>query len=135
MLCLPLTAMAQEGDFNALLAKYSSKQECTTVELFKDILVSMGVEGGIDNMQAISVENCNLIAEFSDDINGVTDGMNVMMSVNTDGKTVKILSRTHADSDKIIEMIIFTRDDDKAVAVRLKGSNIELDSASSIMNF
>ena len=60
-MCLPLCASAQN---DKLVDKYSQLENCSTIELSKDMIQSMGASKGIDTLTAISVEDSSLIEGF-----------------------------------------------------------------------
>lgn len=133
-LSLPLMAYAQPTGFSKLIKKYQSKQGYTTIELSKDMLRSMGASDGIEQMMAISADDCQSSDEFTDDIEAITKDMNTMLSVNSNDCTVKIYSRANKQGD-VNELVIHTTDGSNIVAVNLIGSNIRLDDAQSLINF
>lgn len=130
-MCLPFMAMAQE---QTLIEKYSSIEGCSTIELSKDMLRGMNVDEGIDTLKLISVEDPTLIEEFTAEVKACTHGMSQIMSVVQNGMRVKIYATTDANTSRCIKMLLFTNDNKNAVLVVLTGSNIELKSASSIVN-
>lgn len=129
--CLPMMAMAQE---QALIEKYSTIDGCSTIELSKDMVRSMGGGNGIDTLTAISVEDSSLIAELSSDVEAYTKEMSRIMSVKQSGTQVTIFATTDANTGRIVRLVIYTVTSENGVMVILTGSNIELSNASSIMN-
>lgn len=129
--CLPMMAMAQE---QALIEKYSTIDGCSTIELSKDMVRSMGGGNGIDTLTAISVEDSSLIAELSSDVEAYTKEMSRIMSVKQSGTQVTIFATTDANTGRIVRLVIYTATLENGVMVILTGSNIELSNASSIMN-
>ena len=129
--CLPMMAMAQE---QALIEKYSTIDGCSTIELSKDMVRSMGGGNGIDTLTAISVEDSSLIAELSSDVEAYTKEMSRIMSVKQSGTQVTIFATTDANTGRIVRLVIYTATSENGVMVILTGSNIELSNASSIMN-
>ena len=129
--CLPMMAMAQE---QALIDKYSTIDGCSTIELSKDMVRSMGGGNGIDTLTAISVEDSSLIAELSSDVEAYTKEMSRIMSVKQSGTQVTIFATTDANTGRIVRLVIYTATSENGVMVILTGSNIELSNASSIMN-
>lgn len=126
-----MMAMAQE---QALIEKYSTIDGCSTIELSKDMVRSMGGGNGIDTLTAISVEDSSLIAELSSDVEAYTKEMSRIMSVKQSGTQVTIFATTDANTGRIVRLVIYTATLENGVMVILTGSNIELSNASSIMN-
>lgn len=126
-----MMAMAQE---QALIEKYSTIDGCSTIELSKDMVRSMGGGNGIDTLTAISVEDSSLIAELSSDVEAYTKEMSRIMSVKQSGTQVTIFATTDANTGRIVRLVIYTVTSENGVMVILTGSNIELSNASSIMN-
>lgn len=129
--CLPLWSTAQEQE---LLDKYASIDGCSTIELSKEMIRSMGGGDGIDTLSAISLENRDLIDEFTNDVEVYTKGMTKILSVAQNSQRVKIYCIVDADSENITKMVIHTTDNNTSVMVILTGKDIELSSASSIMS-
>lgn len=126
-----MAAMAQE---ESLMEKYSSIEHCSTIELSKDMIRSMGADEGIDTLSAISVEDATLIDTFSTEVATYTQGMSKIMTVVQSGRRVTIYATTSKHTSKMVKMVIFTSDKQSAVMVILTGTNIELNNASSIVN-
>lgn len=135
-ICLPLCALAQNRDsFEGLMSKYSKYDGVTIIELSGDILKSMGVEESISRMEAIHVENSNLLSEFSDDIAKITESAyKLMMSVNNDDNRVKIYTRKLSNGE-VEQLLIYTSSSTQGVCVRLAGSNIQLQDVGKIISF
>jgi hypothetical protein len=126
-----MAAMAQE---ESLMEKYSTIDKCSTIELSKDMIRSMGADEGIDTLSAISVEDATLIETFSTEVATYTQGMSKIMTVVQSGRRVTIYATTSKHTSKMVKMVIFTSDKQSAVMVILTGTNIELNNASSIVN-
>lgn len=135
-MCLPLYAMAQNTpSFERLLTKYSQYDGVTTVELSGDMLKSMGVEDSISRMEAIHVENGNLLNEFSEDITKITESIyTLMMSVNNGGNHVRIYTRKLSNGE-VEQLLIYTSNSTQGVCVRLSGRNIQLQDVGKIISF
>lgn len=131
---LPSIAMAYDDGFTDLVDRYSSEKGFTTIRLSKDMLQSMGVSNGINQMEVIALEDTKHIERFQADVKSITDGLKVVMSVNSGDETVKIFSKS-GDSGAIYEMVIFTSDGNEAVLIRLLGDNIQLKEATQMINF
>lgn len=131
MTCMPLFAMAQQQE---LVDKYATIEGCSTIELSKVMIQSMGGGNGIDALVAISVEREDLIPNFTKEVQAYANGMTKMMNVAHDQKRVTIYCNTEDSSGNITKMLIYTEDKTVAVMVILTGKNIELSNASSIMN-
>lgn len=126
--------MAYDDGFTDLVDRYSSEKGFTTIRLSKDMLQSMGVSNGINQMEVIALEDAKHIERFQADVKSVTNGLKVVMSVNSGDETVKIFSKS-GDSGAIYEMVIFTSDGNEAVLIRLLGDNIQLKEATQMINF
>lgn len=124
--------MAQTTSFNKLMEKYSTMQDCTTIVMEKEMLRSMGVESGMDSVLVVSVESEGLIDTFREDVALATKGFSVLMTVNSGGEMVKIVSRS--EGGKISEMIVLTISSDKGVAIRVTGNNLSLNEAISLID-
>lgn len=133
LLCLPMVARGQDVTFAGLVEKYSSLQHCTTIELSKQMLQSMDVQSDIDSLVAISVESSSLISEFRDDVAKVIGGYSSMLSVNNGGEMVKIYGRTDG-KDSITALIVVTISSSEGVVVMIKGDDISLSDASSLIS-
>lgn len=132
ILCLPLSAMAQTTSFNKLMDKYSSMQDCTTIVMEQEMLRSMGVGSGIDSVFVVSVESESLLEKFKEDVTLVTKGYSVMMTVNSGGELVKIVSRS--EGGKISEMIVLTISTNEGVAICVTGNSLSLNEAISLID-
>ena len=96
---------------------------------------------GIESMQAISVENPELIPTLKEDLDSFLDYYKVVMAVNSDGTDVKIYSvkRQYISdetglSETIEEFIIVAISQTEGIAIRLTGHNITLSDATSLIN-
>lgn len=126
--------MAYDDGFTDLVDRYSSEKGFTTIRLSKDMLQSMGVSNGINQMEVIALEDAKHIERFQADVKSITNGLKVVMSVNSGDEIVKIFSKS-GDSGAIYEMVIFTSDGNEAVLIRLLGDNIQLKEATQMINF
>ena len=131
---LPSIAMAYDDGFTDLVDRYSSEKGFTTIRLSKDMLQSMGVSNGINQMEVIALEDTKHIERFQADVKSITNELKVVMSVNSGDEIVKIFSKS-GDSGAIYEMVIFTSDGNEAVLIRLLGNNIQLKEATQMINF
>ena len=131
MTCMPLITMAQE---QKMIDKYASIEGCSTIELSKEMIRSMGGGDGIDTLLAISVERADLIDNFSTEVKECAKDMTKMMNVAHNSQRVSIYSTSDTGSGKITKMLIYTEDKHIAIMVILTGKNIELSNVSSIMN-
>lgn len=131
---MPSIAMAYDDGFTDLVDRYSSEKGFTTIRLSKDMLQSMGVSNGINQMEVIALEDAKHIERFQADVKSITNGLKVVMSVNSGDEIVKIFSKS-GDSGAIYEMVIFTSDGNEAVLIRLLGDNIQLKEATQMINF
>lgn len=124
--------MAQTTSFNKLMEKYSTMQDCTTIVMEKEMLRSMGVESGMDSVLVVSVESKSLIDTFREDVALATKGFSVLLTVNSGGEMVKIVSRS--EGGKINEMIVLTISSEEGVAIRVTGNNLSLNEAISLID-
>ena len=124
--------MAQNTSFNKLMEKYSTMQDCTTIVMEKEMLRSMGVVSGMDSVLVVSVESKSLIDTFREDVALATKGFSVLMTVNSGGEMVKIVSRS--EGGKISEMIVLTISSEEGVAIRVTGNNLSLNEAISLID-
>ena len=124
--------MAQTTSFNKLMEKYSTMQDCTTIVMEKEMLRSMGVVSGMDSVLVVSVESEGLIDTFREDVALATKGFSVLMTVNSGGEMVKIVSRS--EGGKISEMIVLTISSEEGVAIRVTGNNLSLNEAISLID-
>ena len=112
--------------------KYSSMQDCTTIIMEQEMLRSMGVTSGVDSVLVVSVESEGLLDKFKEDVALATKGYSVMMTVNSGGEMVKIVSRS--EGGKISEMIVLTISSDEGVAIRVTGNNLSLNEAMTLID-
>lgn len=112
--------------------KYSSMQDCTTIIMEQEMLRSMGVTSGVDSVLVVSVESEVLLDKFKEDVALATKGYSVMMTVNSGGEMVKIVSRS--EGGKISEMIVLTISSDEGVAIRVTGNNLSLSEAMTLID-
>lgn len=124
--------MAQTTSFNKLMGKYSTMQDCTTIIMEQEMLRSMGVSSGVDSVLVVSVESESLLDKFKEDVALATKGYSVMMTVNSGGEMVKIVSRS--EGGKINEMIVLTISSDEGVAIRVTGNNLSLNEAMTLID-
>ena len=130
-MCLPLCASAQS---DKLVDKYSQLEGCSTIELSKDMIRSMGATRGVDTLTAISVEDASLIDTFYAEAMEYVCGMNKLLSVVQSGQRVVIYASMDQSTHKVVKMVIYTSDGRSAVMAILTGTDIELNNVGSIMN-
>lgn len=130
-MCLPLCASAQN---NKLVDKYSQLENCSTIELSKDMIQSMGASKGIDTLTAISVEDSSLIEGFYAEAMEYVQGMSRIMSVVQSGQRVMIYTTMDPATKRVVRMVIYTSDGKSAVMAILTGEDIELNNVGSIMS-
>lgn len=131
MMCLPLCASAQN---DKLVDKYSQLENCSTIELSKDMIQSMGASKGIDTLTAISVEDSSLIEGFYAEAMEYVQGMSRIMSVVQSGQRVMIYTTMDPATKRVVRMVIYTSDGKSAVMAILTGEDIELNNVGSIMS-
>lgn len=130
-MCLPLCASAQN---DKLVDKYSQLENCSTIELSKDMIQSMGASKGIDTLTAISVEDSSLVEGFYAEAMEYVQGMSRIMSVVQSGQRVMIYTTMDPATKRVVRMVIYTSDGKSAVMAILTGEDIELNNVGSIMN-
>lgn len=131
MMCLPLCASAQNEE---LVEKYSQLDGCSTIELSKAMIKSMGAAEGIDTLTAISVEDSSLIEGFYAETMEYVQGMSRIMSVVQSGQRVMIYTTMDPATKRVVRMVIYTSDGKSAVMAILTGEDIELNNVESIMS-
>ena len=130
---LPFSAIAQETTFDSLFKEYSSKDKCTTLNISNAMFQSMNVKIDANYMQVISVENKALIPTFHTQALEALDKFEVVMSVNSDGKTVEI--RQHSNQQNIVvDIYLMAYSDDECVLMHINGHNLELSNIGSVVN-
>ena len=130
---LPLSAMAQTPTFESLFKEYSTKNECTTINISNTMLKSMGVSIDAENMQVISVQNEALIPTFRVQAHEALKGFEVIMTVNSGGKSVEICQQSNYQGN-IVDIYILACSNEDCVLMHVYGKNLELDNVSSLMN-
>ena len=130
---LPLSAIAQTPTFESLLKEYSLKEECTTINISNAMLKSMAVNIDAEYMQVIAVENKNLIETFRSQALEALSEFDVIMSVNSGGKSVQIYQCSD-DKGSVVDIYMMSYSGDECVLMHITGKNLELNSISSIMD-
>lgn len=130
---LPLSAIAQTPTFESLLKEYSLKEECTTINISNAMLKSMAVNIDAEYMQVIAVENKNLIETFRSQALEALSEFDVIMSVNSGGKSVQIYQYSD-NKGSVVDIYMMSYSGDECVLMHITGKNLELNSISSIMN-
>ena len=130
---LPLSAIAQTPTFESLLKEYSLKEECTTINISNAMLKSMAVNIDAEYMQVIAVENKNLIETFRSQALEALSEFDVIMSVNSGGKSVQIYQCSD-DNGSVVDIYMMSYSGDECVLMHITGKNLELNSISSIMD-
>ena len=130
---LPLSAMAQTPTFESLFKEYSTKEKCTTINISNAMLRSMEVNIDAEYMQVISVENEVLVSTFCTQAHDMLKDLEVIMSVNSEDKTVMICQRSN-DKGEVVEIYIMASSGDECILMRIIGKNLELNNISSLMD-
>ena len=130
---LPLSAIAQTPTFESLLKEYSLKEDCTTINISNAMLKSMAVNIDAEYMQIIAVENKNLIETFRSQALEALSEFDVIMSVNSGGKSVQIYQCSD-DKGSVVDIYMMSYSGDEYVLMHITGKNLELNSISSIMD-
>ena len=131
-LLLPISAMAQAPTFESLFKEYSTKEECTTINISNAMLRSMEVDIDAEYMQVIAVENEALIPLFRTQAEDALSGFEVLMSVNNGDKSVKICQCS--DENNVVEIYIMASSGDECILMHIVGKNLELSNIGSIMD-
>lgn len=131
---LPLTALAQEAAFEKLMEEYSSKPQCTTINISSTMLRSMGVEMGADSVKAIAIEDAALIERAKMQVIKLVAAYEVVMEVNSENDRVNIYQLANPNGE-ITDLIITTISANECVILYIKGHNIEVDDATALFNF
>lgn len=134
MLLLPMGVMAQDVTISSLMAEYSTKSKCSTINLSSSMLRSMGVEMGADELRAVSVANPELMPRFLEQVAVVVSGLNVVMSVNSDGQqSVSIYQRVNRNGS-VTDLVIVKTDDKESVIMHIRGRDLELSKIDSLFD-
>lgn len=134
MLLLPIGVMAQDVTISSLMAEYSTKSKCSTINLSNTMLRSMGVEMGADELRAVSVANPELMPRFLEQVAVVVSGLNVVMSVNSDGQqSVSIYQRVNRNGS-VTDLVIVKADDEESVIMHIRGRDLELSKIDSLLD-
>jgi hypothetical protein len=124
--------MAQASTFESLFKEYSTKEECTTINISNAMLRSMEVDIDAEYMQVIAVENKALIQLFRAQAEDALSGFEVLMSVNNEDKSVKICQCS--DENNVVEIYIMASSGDECILMHIVGKNLELNSIGSLMD-
>ena len=130
---LPLTAMAQTPTFESLFKEYSTKEDCTTINISNTMLRSMEVNIDAEYMQVIAVENKALVSTFRNQANEILSRYEVVMTVNNGDEAVMICQRTN-ENKVVVEIYIMASSGDECILMHIIGKNLELSNMTSIMN-
>ena len=128
---LPLTAMAQTPTFESLFKEYSTKEDCTTINISNTMLKSMEVSIEAEYMQVIAVENKALVPTFRSQVDEVLTGLEVLMAVNNGGESVKICQYSD-ENDGVVDIMAYSGDE--CILMHINGKNVELNNISSLMD-
>ena len=130
---LPFTAMAQTPTFESLFKEYSTKEDCTTINISNTMLKSMEVSIEAEYMQVIAVENKALVPTFRSQVKEALKGYEVIMSVNSGGESVEICQRSN-ESGVVVDIFIMAYSGDECILMHINGKNLELNNISSLMD-
>lgn len=130
---LPMSAIAQEITFDSLFKEYSTKEKCTTINISNAMLRSMEVNIDADYMQVIAVENSTLIPSFNSQAKEVLSKHEVIMSVNSNNKSVEICQDKNSNG-MVTAIYVLVCDDGEGVLIHITGKNLELNNIGSIIN-
>ena len=130
---LPFESMAQTPTFESLFKEYSTKKDCTTINISNTMLKSMEVSIDAEYMQVIAVENKALVPTFRSQVDEVLTGLEVLMAVNNGGESVKICQYSD-ENDEVVEIYIMASSGDECILMHIVGKNLELSNIGSIMD-
>lgn len=128
-----MSAIAQEITFDSLFKEYSTKENCTTINISNAMLRSMEVNIDADYMQVIAVENSALIPSFNSQAKEVLSKHEVIMSVNSNNKSVEICQDKNSNG-MVTAIYVLVCDDGEGVLMHITGKNLELNNIGSIIN-
>lgn len=128
-----MSAIAQEITFDSLFKEYSTKENCTTINISNAMLRSMEVNIDADYMQVIAVENSTLIPSFNSQAKEVLSKHEVIMSVNSNNKSVEICQDKNSNG-MVTAIYVLVCDDGEGVLMHITGKNLELNNIGSIIN-
>ena len=134
MLLLPMGVMAQDVTISSLMAEYSTKSKCSTINLSSSMLRSMGVEMGADELRAVSVANPELMPCFLEQVAVVVSGLNVVMSVNSDGQQSVSIYQCVNRNGSVTDLVIVKTDDKESVIMHIRGRDLELSKIDSLLD-
>lgn len=134
MLLLPMGVMAQDMTISSLMAEYSTKSKCSTINLSSSMLRSMGVEMGADELRAVSVANPELMPRFLEQVAVVVSGLNVVMSVNSDGQQSVSIYQCVNRNGSFTDLVIVKTDDKESVIMHIRGRDLELSKIDSLLD-
>ena len=134
MLLLPIGVMAQDVTISSLMAEYSTKSKCSTINLSNTMLRSMGVEMGADELRAVSVANPELMPRFLEQVAVVVSGLNVVMSVNSDGQQRVSIYQCVNRNGSVTDLVIVKTDDKESVIMHIRGRDLELSKIDSLLD-
>ena len=133
VMLLPLTAMAQTPTFKSLFEEYSTKENCTTINISNAMLKAMDVNISAEYMQVIAVNNEELTEVFKTQVLEALKGLEVVMSVNNSGQAVKICQQKNG-AGVVTDMYVMSCGNKECVLMKINGHNLELSNIGSIMN-
>ena len=133
VLLLPIGVMAQDVTISSLMAEYSTKSKCSTINLSSSMLRSMGVEMGADELRAVSVANPELMPRFLEQVAVVVSGLNVVMSVNSDGQQSVSIYQCVNRNGSVTDLVIVKTDDKESVIMHIRGRDLELSKIDSLL--
>lgn len=131
---LPLSAMAQDANFDRLMKEYSTKAKCTTINISNVMLRAMGADIDAESVRAIAIEDTELIPYVRGQIVDLTKRYELVMQVNSEDEIVDIYQKTDA-SGKVTDLLIVTMSKDECVMLYIYGNDVNVENASSLINF
>lgn len=130
---LPFSAFAQTPNFDSLIAEYSTKDKCTAIKISNAMLRSMEVNIDAEYMQVISVENSELLPTFITQAREALQGLEVVMSMDSSGKSVQILQNTD-NNGSVVEIYIMASSNSECILMRIYGKNLALNNINSLID-
>jgi hypothetical protein len=125
--------MAQTPTFESLFKEYSTKEDCTTINISNTMLRSMEINIDAEYMQVIAVENKALVSTFRNQANEILSRYEVVMTVNNGDEAVMICQRAN-ENKVVVEIYIMASSGDECILMHIIGKNLELSNMTSIMN-
>ncbi|MEE0864250.1 MAG: DUF4252 domain-containing protein [Alistipes sp.] len=129
---MPLCAMAQGVTFDQLMQEYSSKPKCTTINISNTMIQYIGAEIAADYVRAIAIEDAGIIPTARKQIAELVVTYEMVMQVHSDDELVEIYQRTNSQGE-VVDMVMITISDEECMMLYIKGRNLKLENATSLI--